>query len=329
MPSLNVNNRITLLYALGLGLGLYSLTFACSSKTSTPSLAPDSARGGTSTSSGGTGGNDASAAGATGGSAGTTGGAAGAAGASSGEVGVLGQRCSPPGKLACAGHYQKLQLVCGASGTWQTNGTCSGQQICDTRTGITAGTCQDAAPVCAGHAPGYKYCNGSAVYECNADALVSSLSITCTGACVDGGTCNNDAAPCPTGTDWSSCAKDCGGPKSCVVEKTCQFASSVTIDSIGATWTVRTPDAADACQFCAGPSAWMGLSVIGTPGVKVTVSPPWTLLADLLPCPHPAGQQCLIVPPAALGQISAYTDQLTALPENVLFEGVAQGTTCP
>jgi hypothetical protein len=38
--------------------------------------------------------------------------------AGTGSVGVLGQSCSPPGMLACAGNEQKLQLLCNASGEW-------------------------------------------------------------------------------------------------------------------------------------------------------------------------------------------------------------------
>ncbi len=41
-------------------------------------------------------------------------------------VGTLGAPCDKPGTLACAGHAQKLQLLC--DGTWKSNGVCLSRQ---------------------------------------------------------------------------------------------------------------------------------------------------------------------------------------------------------
>jgi hypothetical protein len=55
---------------------------------------------------------------------------------------------------------KKLQLLCGASGQWVANGTCSGSQFCDSTPGSNAGTCQDPIPNCAGK-PGYTFCDST------------------------------------------------------------------------------------------------------------------------------------------------------------------------
>jgi hypothetical protein len=133
-------------------------------------------------------GKDAQGAGGSGGSSGTGGMAgkggaggtsgAGGSGGSTGEaIATLGDPCSKPGELACAGHAQKLMLVCDGS-KWASNGVCSGMQICDTRPGLTAGSCQDPVPLCVGHQPGEGVCDGANRIVCGPD-LLTSTSVMC------------------------------------------------------------------------------------------------------------------------------------------------------
>ena len=95
-------------------------------------------------------------------------------------VGTLGAPCDKPGALACAGHAQKLQLICDG-GVWKSNGVCAGSQICDTRPGPTSGSCQDADPACAGKAPNASFCEGAVRRTCGPD-LVTSTKEACASA---------------------------------------------------------------------------------------------------------------------------------------------------
>jgi len=95
-------------------------------------------------------------------------------------VGTLGQPCDKPGALACGGHAQKLQLICDG-GFWKSNGVCPGSQICDTRPGPTAGSCQDPDPKCVGKKPGESFCDGAVRRTCGPD-LLSSTTETCPSA---------------------------------------------------------------------------------------------------------------------------------------------------
>ena len=146
--------------------------------------------------------------------------------ASSGTVGTLGAMCSPPGTLACAGHLQKLQLLCDASGHWIANGTCSGSQICDAEPGINAGTCQDPLGQCAGKKPGDTFCTTGMgmLGKCGPD-LITATTTACPmamPACF-GGACvlcapfvsaciNNTPSRCAgDGTSWQQTGPSCTG----------------------------------------------------------------------------------------------------------------------
>src|SRR5258708_34104679 len=83
---------------------------------------------------------------------------------------TLGTACSTPGALACAGHAQKLQLLCDGT-KWNSNGVCSGQQICDTRPGPTAGSRQDPIGASVGQAAGASFCNAAVRQTCRPDLL--------------------------------------------------------------------------------------------------------------------------------------------------------------
>jgi len=93
------------------------------------------------------------------------------------SIGSLGSPCDKPGALACAGHAQKLQLICDG-GVWKSNGVCAGAKICDSRPGPSAGTCVDPDPNCVGKKPGEPFCDGAIRRVCGAD-LLDSTSATC------------------------------------------------------------------------------------------------------------------------------------------------------
>ena len=149
--------------------------------------------GGTNTGGGSgtnTGGASGGSAGGTGGS--DTGGAAGSAGTGGGEpepgvVGTVGKPCAPDGALGCAGHAQKAQLIC-VDGTWESNGTCSGSNNCDTTAGSSQGSCQPMVPECAGRSAGEAapLCVGNEPQVCGADLV----STTGSGACDPGMGCH-------------------------------------------------------------------------------------------------------------------------------------------
>lgn len=151
--------------------------------------------GGTET--GGTGGTNTG--GASGGPAtGGASGAAGSAGAGGGEpepavIGTVGTPCAPDGALGCAGHAQKAQLIC-IGGSWQSNGTCSGSNNCDTAAGGSQGSCQPIVPECAGRTAGEAapLCVGNEPQVCGADLV----STTGSGACESGMGCQaGECAP--------------------------------------------------------------------------------------------------------------------------------------
>jgi len=90
-------------------------------------------------------------------------------------VGTLGAPCDKPGALACAGHAQKLQLLCDG-GVWKSNGVCPGDLICDTRPGPTAGSCQPPEPGCVGKTPGESICDGAIRRTCGPDLITSTAN---------------------------------------------------------------------------------------------------------------------------------------------------------
>jgi len=123
-------------------------------------------------------------------------------------VGTLGQACDKSGALACGGHAQKLQLICDG-GVWKSLGVCPGAQICDTRLGPTAGSCQDPDPACVGKKPGESFCEGAVRRTCGPDLITSSKA-----ACLSAELCNASSG--------ATCAKCLEGRYRCtgaVLEK--------------------------------------------------------------------------------------------------------------
>jgi formylglycine-generating enzyme len=107
--------------------------------------------------------------------------------------------CCTPNELACAGHGQKLVLICDPkSMTWSALQSCSGKQLCDTTAGPNQGTCQDPVALCLGHQPGDKLCDGNTAIECGED-LLTSVETVCQFACVAGvcaGACKEGEQQC-------------------------------------------------------------------------------------------------------------------------------------
>jgi hypothetical protein len=83
---------------------------------------------------------------------------------------ALGGACATNGARAC--QDSKQQLICDG-GKWVSNGTCNGDEICDTRVGATFGTC--AKPICKA---GTSTCDGATLKACAPDQLSYKTS-TC------------------------------------------------------------------------------------------------------------------------------------------------------
>jgi len=201
-------------HALALSvLGIVSLVFASGCGSSSNTSVTDANKLGGSSSIGGTGNTGI---GTNGGSSTTVLGGTSSSGGNQGTggtsvpaaTGTLGQSCSPAGTLACNGINQRLTLVCGASGKWETNQTCNvATQVCDARPGGTQGTCQEQDPDCATLGPGARFCSGTSAATCDAWGL-SATRVTClTGVCADGKCI--DSTGCSTASNFLSCSSDC------------------------------------------------------------------------------------------------------------------------
>ena len=127
----------------------------------------------------------------------------GAAGASAGAP-ALGNDCTSPGALACAGTHQKLTLVCGADNTWVTNETCPSGQFCSSTPGPDLGVCLAPPAECVEQVPGYRSCAGDSVIECGPDTVTTEVVEECSNGCTEG-VCTQ--VECPDNLLFS-----CGGP---------------------------------------------------------------------------------------------------------------------
>lgn len=78
--------------------------------------------------------------------------------------------CSVPVELACSAHNVAQKLVC-LNAKWTFNGSCDGATRCDTRFGVSQGTCQAITTRCVGKEPGAVVCDGSARKSCGSDLL--------------------------------------------------------------------------------------------------------------------------------------------------------------
>jgi hypothetical protein len=204
----------------------------------------------------------------------------GAGGGSSGAVGVLGTECSTPGALACAGHHQKLTVVCGGEGRWETNLTCGAGDFCDSTSGENAGTCRPELPECA-DGPGTSFCaDEKSLVTCSADA-VSTTTTACGGAC-HGDACHG-VSECAVWDDYErgvACSEDCGRPileaGSCFADNNGCVGVNAQVD-MGERLVIRTNWADETCAGCDGASREIYMAASGTTpyGIRVTVPEPW------------------------------------------------------
>jgi hypothetical protein len=90
---------------------------------------------------------------------------------------------------------------------WFRNQTCTGTDICDSNTGITAGYCHPPDATCGTHVAGESFCRDDVErWLCGADGNVAKWQEDChlgcyKGACLSG--------TCPTGDVVVSCSADC------------------------------------------------------------------------------------------------------------------------
>jgi len=137
----------------------------------------------------------------------------GGAGSTTPDQPTLGDACSPPGALACAGPHQKLTIVCGGAKTWDTNQTCASGEFCESTPGPDVGLCKKPDADCASRQPGDAFCGGADskdAMKCDADGLAAGLVEHCNDKCVDGKCETNPPYVCPTNIVYS-CDPMCPG----------------------------------------------------------------------------------------------------------------------
>jgi len=148
-----------------------------------------------------------------------TGGApSGGSGGSSGSVGISGATviddgtaigsakaaCGKSGALACAGHAQADKLACQSS-TWESNGICATNLLCDSTPGTNAGSCQPVVAECSKQAAGFRFCRSGEtdVRKCGVDLVTAPVVESCPFICSAGackGECHPGAKQCKPGT---------------------------------------------------------------------------------------------------------------------------------
>lgn len=225
-PVVGTRSTTTRRLSCAVRLGLLSILGTACGATSSRDATEGTAEDGGTTSSGHQAQEPAGMSG--GGSDATRGGAAQSAGGeSSGEGGIptvgtveptLDDDCRTPGALACAGHHQKLTLVCSSNRTWEENETCLSGQFCDSASGSDLGTCKTPEADCEARQPGDAFCSGADdkdAVKCDADGLATELVEHCAARCVDG-----KCAPfaCPSNVIDScnpNCVADPGGAVGC------------------------------------------------------------------------------------------------------------------
>jgi hypothetical protein len=345
--NLRMNNHAIITGAIGIA----ALAAACGSNSDVGGNGGNAGVGGNATggeSSGQSGaGTSASNSGGAGGVANSdVGGNAGTGGTSvAAATGTLGQPCSSPGQLACAGINQKLGLVCGANNTWQTNQTCnSATQVCDSRPGSTAGTCQEQDPVCATQTPGVQFCNAFAEWTCDAWGMKGTKVRDCPiGACVDGKCV--DATGCSTASNFVSCASDC--PSMLDASTRCSgdivnVSKPPTDGNTGsaiAHQTYANAIAPDNNTSCPG-RRYFRVAPMGYPDayLYVRVSSPWKITTTLVlhGCSDvPGGETCVVLDqkydgPTIYSGITVYTDDANAPDANVFVQASPVNQyTCP
>lgn len=98
--------------------------------------------------------------------------------------GTTSVQCESEGATRCLGNAQRGREACG-SGIYQRLADCPDGQLCDSGTG----ECLPILPECAGHAPGYAYCEGPRELRvCGNDLVSIKTSNTCEFRCIEGDT---------------------------------------------------------------------------------------------------------------------------------------------
>jgi hypothetical protein len=164
---------------------------------------------------------------------------------SPGVIAVLGTACSPPGALACAGHAQKVTLVCGAS-VWTYASSCQSGQNCDSRPGTNQGICVAIDPLCASASPGRTVCADAAdVVQCGPDLVSDSPAGRCvTQACVAGactGVCSPGATECMSDKQVATCNENGQWGAAATCPNGCFGAASAGSIVAGGTPAIGTP----------------------------------------------------------------------------------------
>jgi hypothetical protein len=169
----------------------------------------------------------------------------GVANAGMGVVAVIGAPCSSPAALSCAGHAQKVTLIC-SSGSWALNQTCPQGSNCDSSPGANAGTCAPVLSLCANLSPGAPACGDAThVVNCGPDLVSESAAETCANAACIAGSCAGVCAPSQTQCASSGNAAQTCGPDG-------QWGTAVTCTS---------PCQNGVCQCPAGQTACGGACV--------------------------------------------------------------------
>ncbi len=186
-----------------------------------------------------------------GGSMGGMSAAGGGGGVGPSTVGAVGQPCVT-GSYGCAGHAQRQQLVC-QGGFWVANGTCQAGDSCDTRPGVTAGTCGPIVSDCVGKQPTEVTCQGTSRVQCDEDLLSTAEIELCSAGCVAGlcTTClptakrctNNAVETCDVNGAWGTGAQ-------------CTGQVCVAGECTGACTTAALRCSNNAVEECNGSGEW-------------------------------------------------------------------------
>ncbi len=221
--------------------------------------------------------------------------AAGAGGSGTGgtepdrAVALLGDPCSPPAALACAGHAQRVTLICSADGEWVVNQTCTGAELCSSQPGINAGSCQTPEEECAGELPGHPFCSERASMACDADGVFAELIEDCPAGCAGDGICQ-PGDPCLEDTDVN-CDYRCGyvSTQHCDLDGSEQ-AEVIMVDRNG---VVRIPVEGPQFRGCADDRVAVHVRPLLAGVYTARVQSPWWVAPEGLFCEAEPGSSCI------------------------------------
>lgn len=148
----------------------------------------------------------------------------------------------------------------------------------------------------------------------------------CEGACHEN-ECR-DVSDCPVWDDYYdsvACSRDCGGGSRTRTSCNVSCSGFVTVFlATGESSVVRTTWADAPCTACAGTVGYIAVSLSGGGTVRVTAPAPWRVAGTT---------SCTAAAPCGVfngsGVLYLLSSSLDGGPVNVVFESVANGTTCP